>query len=206
MFVLLAGQVTAADDVDVIVAGAFPGAALLLIDGGAPRTVRVGQRSPEGVKVLAVRGDSVSFEVGGRRETLRVGERAANLATPEGQGPMTLMADTGGHFRADGHINGARVQFLVDTGATFVSIGRSDARRAGIDYASGRRAVAQTANGRTGIWLVKIDQLRLGPTTLHNVDAAVHDADLPVALLGMSALSRFELRNEGDRLTLRRRY
>ncbi len=196
----------AGDDPDVVVAGTFPGAALLLINGGQPKLVRVGQRTPEGVKVVAVEGDAVTFEVGGARETLRAGERAANVATPAAQGPMILQADSGGHFRTDGHINGARVQFLVDTGATFVSIGRSDARRAGIDYSAGRRAVAQTANGRTGIWLVKIAQLRLGSATLHNVDAAVHDSDLPMALLGMSALSRFELRNEGDRMTLRRRY
>ncbi|MCB1954904.1 MAG: TIGR02281 family clan AA aspartic protease [Rhodocyclaceae bacterium] len=194
-----------ADGPDVIVAGSFPGAAVLVIDGGAPTTVRVG-RVARGVKVLAVDGDAVTFEIAGQRQTLRAGERVANLATSSGSGSLVLHADSGGHFRTGGQINGARVEFLLDTGATFVSMGRSDAQRAGIDYAAGRRAVAQTANGNTGIWLVKVDQLNLGSLTLHNVDAAVHDDNLPVVLLGMSALSRFELRNEGQRMFLRQRY
>lgn len=200
------GAQSFAEDPDVVVAGTFPGAALLVIDGAAPISVRVGQRSREGVKVLAVDGDVVTFEVNGVRETARIGERVARMASSGGSGPLVLTADKGGHFRVDGRINGARVDFLVDTGATLVSIGRSDARRAGIDYLSGQRAMAQTANGTTAIWLVNVDSLRLGSATLHNVQAAVHEHDLPVALLGMSALSRFDLRNDGQRLLLRRRY
>lgn len=191
----------------MVVAGSFPGKALLVIDGGTPRAVRVGSTTPEGVKVIAVEGGAVTFTIGtGPRQTLRPGERVARLETAGSGGELALVADSGGHFRTAGQVNGARIDFLVDTGATLVSLGRSDARRAGVDYAEGQRAVSQTANGATAIWLVKLDSLKIGGMVLRNVDAAVHEHDLPFALLGMSALGRMELRNDGQKLIMRRRY
>ena len=196
-----------AAEADVVVAGSFPGKALLIINGGAPRAVAIGRSTPEGVKVLSIDGDAVTFSVGnGPRQTLRPGERVARVAASRGGGELILPADRGGHFRTAGSINGTRVNFLVDTGATLVSMGRSDARRAGIDYTAGNRSMAQTANGITAIWLVRINTLKIGDIVLHNVEAAVHDHDLPVTLLGMSALGRMELRNDGRRLIMRRRY
>ncbi len=195
-----------AEGPDVVVAGTFPGKALLMINGGPPQAVAVGRSTPEGVRVLAVEGDAVTFEIAGRRQTLRPGDRVARTAAAGDGDEVVLSADAGGHFRTGGRINGARVEFLVDTGATLVSIGASDARRAGIELRAGRRALAQTANGSTPIWLVKVDSLQLGELTLHNVDAAVHQHDLPATLLGMSALGRFELRHEGRQLRLRKRF
>ena len=203
---LLAAGTVAAEGPEVVVAGTFPGKAVLIIDGGAPRAVAVGSTTAGGVRVLAVEGDRVTFEVEGRRQTLRAGESVARLDSTGDTKELVLSADAGGHFQVAGQVNGARVSFLVDTGATLVSLGVSDARRAGIDYKSGRRARAQTANGVTGIWLVRLDTLRLGSMVLHNVDAAVHDHELPAALLGMSALGRMDLRNDGQRLVMRRRY
>ncbi|MCB1897417.1 MAG: TIGR02281 family clan AA aspartic protease [Zoogloeaceae bacterium] len=202
----LASASVGAQAPDVVVAGTFPGKALLMIDGGAPRAVAVGQRTAEGVRVIAVEGDMVTFEVGGQRQSLRTGDRVAHVASGETGGELVLSADSGGHFRTQGRINGASVEFLVDTGATLVSIGRSDAMRAGIGHADGRRAVAQTANGSTSIRLVTVDALKIGGVTLHNVQAAVHEHDLPVSLLGMSALARFDLRHDGTRLHMRKRY
>jgi len=206
VWMVVGASPAAAEVPDVVVAGTFPGKALLMIDGGPPRTVAVGKRTLEGVRVLAVEGDAVTFEVDGQRQTLRPGDRVARTAAGRGGGEVVLSADQGGHFRTEGRINGARVEFLVDTGATLVSIGAADARRAGIDLGSGRRAIAETANGRTPIWLVKVDALQIGELTLHNVDAAVHQHDLPATLLGMSALGRFELRHEGQQLRLRKRF
>ncbi|MCB1916813.1 MAG: TIGR02281 family clan AA aspartic protease [Rhodocyclaceae bacterium] len=202
----LATSSAAAQAPDVVVAGTFPGKALLIIDGAAPRAVAVGKRTAEGVKVISVEGDLVTFEVGGQRQTLRPGDRVAHVSGAGSGGEVVLSADSGGHFRTRGQINGARVEFLVDTGATLVSIGRSDAMRAGIAQVGGRRALAQTANGTTPIRVVKVDSLRIGDVTLHNVEAAVHEHDLPIALLGMSALGRMDLRHEGTRLHMRKRY
>ena len=59
---------------DVVVAGTFPGKALLIIDGVPPRAVAVGQRTA-GVRVVSVEGDLVTFEIDGQRQSLRPGDR-----------------------------------------------------------------------------------------------------------------------------------
>lgn len=196
-----------AQEVDVVVAGSFPNKALLIIDGGPPRAVRVGTTTAEGVKVLSVDGGAVTFSVGaGPRQTLRAGERLARFESAPSGGELTLPADSSGHFRTRGAVNGARINFLVDTGATLVSLGLSDARRAGVNHTAGQRAMAQTANGMAVIWLVRLDSLEIGGITLRNVEAAIHEQELPFALLGMSALRRMDLRNDGQKLVIRRRY
>ena len=64
----------------------------------------------------------------------------------------------------------------------------------------------QTANGTATAYRVKLDTVRLGDITLNNVDALVHDQDMPWVLLGMSFLNRVEMRREGSNLTLIKRF
>lgn len=191
---------------DVGLAGLFPGKALLTINGGAPRIVPVGNTTAEGVKVLAIDGDTATLEVGGKKRVLRVGQNVA--AQPSGSGPasVVLTADARGHFVSTGSINGTTVRFLVDTGASMVSIGAGDAMRIGIDPSKGERGIANTANGQTVVSRVKLNSVRLGDIMLNNVDALVHQHDLPVTLLGMSFLNRMEMQRNGDTMTLIKRY
>jgi len=191
---------------DVAVGGIFPGKALLVIDGGPPKLVAPGQ-SLAGVKVIAIRGDVVEVEADGQRQRLRLGQHVVRSGSSGGSTVVTLTADTRGHFSTIGAINGVTVRFLVDTGASMIAMGRSDAERANIDFLkTGRPAASQTANGIARIWLVKLNWVRVGGMTLHNVDAAVHDSELPFVLLGMSFLNRMEMLRDGDTLTLKQRY
>src|SRR5574338_251982 len=196
----------AAGAVDVAVAGLFPGKAVLVVDAGAPRTVSVGARTPEGVRLVAVQGDTAVVEVGGQQQTLRMGERAVSAPGSAVAPTVTLNADGKGHFLTTGSINGASVLFLVDTGASMVSMGAADAARAGIDYRKGVATQTMTANGPIVVWRVKLDSVRVGDVTLRNVDGAVHSADLPIVLLGMSFLNRMEMSRNGEQLILRQRY
>jgi len=191
---------------DVGLAGLFPGKVLLTINGGAPRIVAVGSTTAEGVKVVAIEGESATLEVDGKKRVLRVGQNVA--AQPSGQGPasVVLTADSRGHFFSTGSINGMTVRFLVDTGASMVSMGAADARRIGIDPSKGERGVVNTANGQTSVSRVKLNSVRVGDVVLNNVDALVHENDLPVILLGMSFLNRMEMQRNGDTMTLTRRY
>ncbi|WP_235027078.1 retropepsin-like aspartic protease family protein [Cognatazoarcus halotolerans] len=203
MLVFVSGQLPAAE---VVVAGVFPGKAVLMIDGGAPRAVAIGE-SRSGVRVLAIEGQTVTFEVDGKRSTLRVGEQVARQGNnASADRSLSVSADARGHFFLDGRVNGAGVRFLVDTGASLVSLGRDDARRAGLDYRAGQLIRTQTANGAARAWLVRVDELRIGGLVLHGVDAAVHERELPFALLGMSALNRMEISRESTVLTLKQRY
>ena len=56
------------------------------------------------------------------------------------------------------------------------------------------------------VYRVKLDTVKLGDITLNNVDALVHEAEMPFVLLGMSFLNRVEMRREGTDLTLTKRY
>jgi aspartyl protease family protein len=179
------------------------------IDGGKPRTLTVGQVTPEGVKLVSASSESAVFEVDGERRTLAVGEGAAvaNTSAPRGGDSVTLVADPRGHFVTTGVVNGVSLRFLVDTGATSVVLSSADARRAGVNYLGGTRVFTQTANGVVPVYAVKLDSLRIGDITVNNVDASVIEGDkLPVALLGMSFLNRMEMRRDGTTLTLIRRF
>ena len=116
---------------DVGLAGVFPGKALLTINGGGARTVAVGQKTEEGVTVLAIDGETATLDVDGKKRILRVGQNVAAQASSGGPAKAVLSADGLGHFVTTGSINGGSVRFLVDTGASMISLGAGEARRIG---------------------------------------------------------------------------
>lgn len=194
-----------AQALDVSVAGVFPSKAILVVENGPPRTVPVGQKSPEGVKVLAVEGDRAVLEIEGKRRAVRIGQQTS-LSGDSGVASVTLNADLRGHFIAGGAINGTTARFMVDTGATNLVMGASEARRLGLDARNGEGGYSQTANGTVRTFRLKLDTVRIGDVTVHNVDAEVTPNDMPFVLLGMSVLNRFEMLRDGDKMTLKKRF
>ena len=201
---LLAAPV--AHGADVGLAGLFPGKALLTINGGQPRIVAVGVKTDEGVKVVSIEGETATLEVDGKKRVLRVGQNVASQPSGNGPASVVLTADAGGHFLTTGNVNGTTIRFIVDTGASMISLGASDARRIGIDASKGQQGMANTANGQTVVTHVKLDSVRVGEIVMNNVDALVHQQDMPFALLGMSFLNRMEMQRSGDTMTLKKRY
>lgn len=190
---------------DVGVVGLFPGKAVLVIDGGAPRTVPVGA-NVSGVRLIAVDQDSATVEIGGKRQRLAIGQHAHSGGQGGEAQNTSLTADSRGHFITTGTVNGATIRFMVDTGATSIALGASDARRANVSTANARPVMVQTANGITQAWLVTLDTVRVGDVTLNGVEGMVHQHDMPIALLGMSFLNRMEMKRDGQTMTLRKRY
>jgi aspartyl protease family protein len=202
---LAASLPAAATEVNVI--GLFKGKAVVVIGSAAPRMLSEGERSPEGVLLVAADSKSATLEFDGKRQVLELGQHAESPALTGARQSVTLAADDNGQFLAEGRVNGSRVRFLVDTGATLVTLPAAEARRLGIDYKHGDRAVSQTANGRMIVYRVRLDSVAVGPMTLLSVDAVVPDTPgLEIALLGMSFLGRTEMRREGANLTLTKRY
>jgi aspartyl protease family protein len=194
----------AATDVSLI--GTFGStAAILSINGGAPKTVRVGQ-SFGGVSVVGVEQERATVEIEGKRRLLQRGQTYSSAGGGAGAQSVTLAAGAGGHFMADGQINGGAVRFVVDTGATTIAIPASDAIRLRINYRSGRTGTVSTAAGPTTAYMVKLDSVRIGGIELHGVEAVVIEQGLNVALLGNSFLSRTEMRREGQTMTLVKRF
>lgn len=204
-FVLLPGRAAPATDVNVI--GLYPGKAVVMINGGKPRTLKAGDATPEGVRLIAVDTETAVLEIDGKRRTLGMGQPIAMVATAAGRAQATLSADPRGHFIAAGQINGQSVQFLVDTGASMISLNAAEARRLGVNYLKGERGFASTANGIAAVYQVKLDAVRVGDISMNNVDALVHEGNsLPVVLLGMSFLNRVEMRRDGATMTLIKRF
>jgi aspartyl protease family protein len=124
-----------------------------------------------------------------RAATMEVPSAAPQALAP-GQGGAVMKAGDG-HFWADGEVNGARVRFLVDTGATAVALTPTDAQRLGIDLARlhyGSSVV--TAGGKARAAPVKLAVVSVAGARLENVDALVIDKGLDASLLGMSYLGR----------------
>lgn len=204
---VLSAAVSLAVATDVSLVGLYGGKALVVIDGGRPQSIPLGTRTPDGVKLLSIDGAAADFEIDGRRQRLTVGQHAVSAGRDEDSGKsMTLTADPSGHFLVVGTINGAPMRFLVDTGATVVSIGRSDAVRANVDYLKGQPAMTMTANGPARVWRVTLNSVRVGDVLLNQVEASVHENDMPIALLGMSFLNRMEMKREGMTMILKKRY
>jgi aspartyl protease family protein len=190
---------------DVGLAGIMGSKAMLMINGGEPQAVPVGQ-TVDGVKVVSIQGDQATIEVGGKKRPLRVGQHAIGAGNGDGSDKIIMTADVQGHFYTTGNINGTSVRFLVDTGASMISLGATDARRIGLDFNRGQKALTNTANGQVVVSKVQLDTVRIAGVTLHNVDALIHQNEMPIALLGMSFLNRMEMQRDGSTMTLKKRF
>jgi aspartyl protease family protein len=115
---------------------------------------------------------------------------------------LVLQRNRQGHYIANGHINNQPVVFMLDTGATDVSIPANIADS--LNLPEGPAATYQTANGPVQVQLTRIQQIALGDISLSNVRATINPGyRSDEVLLGMSFLKHLEFTQRGDTLTLR---
>lgn len=120
----------------------------------------------------------------------------------DGVKEVILQRNRGGHYLATGKINGQAVEFLLDTGASDVSVPQRLARQLGLRR--GPAAVYGTANGSITSYLTQIASLNLGGIELHDVRASINpSAEGNTVLLGMSFLKHLEFTQRGDTLIIR---
>ena len=113
---------------------------------------------------------------------------------------LNIPPDARGHFQTDGRIEGQRINFMIDTGASLVALNEKSAARFGLRPSrSDYNAIVSTANGTIKAARARLAMIELGGLVVRDVDALVlPDAALSENLLGMSFLSklkRFELAN-----------
>ena len=208
MVVAAALACTSAAAVDVNVIGLFPGKAVITVNRGAPRTLSVGEKTAEGVTLISTSSKGAVFEIDGKRETIEMGQHFESAAQTGSRQSVNLSPDERGHYIVDGMVNGGYMRFIVDTGATTISMSSADATRLGIDYRQGRPGVSIVADGRrVATFRVTLDSVTVGDITIFNVEASVSESPgIGGALLGNSFLNRVEMRREGQNLTLTKRY
>jgi aspartyl protease family protein len=192
---------------DIRVVGLFSGRAVLVIDG-RQLMLRVGQSGPGGVQLLAADSESAVLGIDGKRVVARLDGRVTARQREAPASEVQISRNTQGMFTTVGSINGLPVSFLVDTGATLIALNSAQARRLGIDYrVTGNAASVTTASGVEPAWSVTLDRVKVGELELRNVAAVVLEGAQPeTALLGMSYLGRLAISNDGQLMTLRRKY
>ena len=205
---LLAAACTLANAQSVTLTGTIGNRAILVVGGGTPRTVAVGE-TVQGVKLVALQADQAVVEAGGKRATLRM-DTPLSIGGSGGGGSggsrIVLNADSRGHFMTPGTINCRSVNFMLDTGATTVAMSAADATRIGLDFQKGTPVQMNTANGVALGYRLRLASVRVGDVEVYDVDAIVSQLPMPYVLLGNSFISRFSMRRDAEQLVLDKRF
>lgn len=194
-------------DTQINVVGLFSNKAVVIINGGKPKTLGVGQTS-DGVKLLGADSKAATFQVEGKSRRLEMGQAASIGGVDANSSPsVTLYANAQGHFLSECFINGMPLRFLLDTGATSVALNSGDAKYAKIDYKRGEPILVSTASGVVTAYRVTIGSLKIGGITLNQVEGTILEGGSPsVVLLGMSALKRLDMKRQDISMTLTKKY
>jgi len=97
-----------------------------------------------------------------------------------------------GHFWVDARLNGRKIKFLVDSGATMTTIGTETARRAGIEVSPQRNQIVRTGNGLIRVSTGRADTLEVGPIERQGMNVHVAGTDEDLNVLGMNFLSSLQ--------------
>jgi aspartyl protease family protein len=126
------------------------------------------------------------------------------ISSPQNSGEhkVTLKQNRQGHYVATGFINEQEVTFLLDTGATIVSIPGNLANKLRLPVGSPQKV--RTANGDTIAYRTTLDSVQLGNIRLHNLKASVApQMNGNSVLLGMNFMRKLEMIQRNDQLTLK---
>lgn len=202
MLLLCSTTCMAVDKITVV--GLFTDKAVIKIDG-KQHVLSVNQISPEGVKLISSNSREAVLEINGEQKTYGLGTTInSTYEEPPAGKTVTVAPDGGGMYGVNGSINGFQVNFVIDTGASLVSMNKYDAKRIGLNYKlNGQESISETAAGYAKIYLINLKKVRVGDIELNDVKGAVHDDEFPkVILLGNSFLNRVKVNREGALLLL----
>jgi aspartyl protease family protein len=206
---LLTAAALSADAADsVMLTGTIGSRAILIVNGGAPKTVAVGETF-QGVKLVSLASEQATVEAAGKRVVLRMDTPASigGGGNSGGSGNrIVLPADSRGHFMTQGTINGRTVHFMLDTGATSVALSAADAQRIGLDYSKGQPVRMNTANGVAPGYRLRLSSVRVGDVEVYDIEAVVTEQSMPYVLLGNSFINRFSMRRDADQMVLEKRF
>ena len=195
-----------AAEISVKVIALFEGKAMLQVNG-QQKILSEGEVF-EGVLLKFASGRGAVVEIAGAEQKLDLNQfiSAGNYKKRE-RANLKIYPDAVGMYFVIGEINDQPTNFLVDTGATFVTISGDKARLLGVDYEKGQRSSAQTAASVVASWLVKLDSISIGGIKMRNVDAMVIPGRHPQeVLLGNSFLNHTSMIRAGQALEISKRY
>ncbi|MFT5132920.1 MAG: aspartyl protease family protein [Gammaproteobacteria bacterium] len=198
-------NVNAIEKINIL--GLFKNKAIVQIDG-KQRVLSAGKMSPEGVLLISADSKEAVLEIDGERDTYTLGAHiGGQFKKSKGGTISTIAPDSNGMYWVNGSINGFQVAFVVDTGATLISMNKHQAKRIGLNYKiEGEVSSANTASGVSKIYVMNLDRVKVGDIEVRDVQGAVHDTDFPkVILLGNTFLNKVNMKREGKILELESR-
>jgi aspartyl protease family protein len=129
-------------------------------------------------------------------------ENPEMIFASDGAAEVRLAQNKQGHYIANGQLNNHWATFILDTGATSISIPGKVAQRMGLSEGAPERT--RTANGDIVVYRVILDSVTLGAIKQNNVKAHINPhMDGEAVLLGMSFLKHVEMTQKDQQLTLR---
>lgn len=191
----------------ITVVGLFKDKAIINIDG-KQHLLTIGKTSPDGVKLISANSREAVLEIDGSQKTYTLGTHISGEFTPPASDTtVTIAPDSTGMYEVNGSINGFQVKFVVDTGATLISMNKHHANRIGLNYKmEGVESLSETASGYAKTYLVKLKEVRVGDIVLNDVQGSVHDGEFPsIILLGNSFLGKVNMIREDKILQLKKR-
>jgi aspartyl protease family protein len=202
---LLFATAFAAQAAGVKVIALFSNKALLQV-GGQQKVVKAGETF-EGVMLQSASGRGAVVVIDGETMTLGLNQSiSGNFKKPD-RSKIRILPDARGMYHVKGMINGISTSFLVDTGATNVTMSGRKARALDIDFKKGLPGQAQTASEVVPVWQISLDSVSVGDIKLSNVTATVIDGGQPdEVLLGNSFLRHTDLQQADSALVIRKRY
>ena len=186
------------------VQGLFANRAVLSIDGKM-RMLKVGEVSPEGVKLVSADSNAAVLEIEGARKEYALGNTVSTQFTERAERKERLHRDpSSGMYFAHGRINNQPVKFMVDTGASSIAMSTNEAEQLGIRYELvGSPTRVRTASGDADAYSVNLKTVSVGEITQSNVEALVVEGKPDGSiLLGMSFLGRLGVEQTRTVMTL----
>jgi len=201
---LLVANVTAGD-VTVKVIALFTDKALLQVDG-EQKVVSKGETF-SGVFLQSASGRGAVVVIDGETRKLGLNQSIAGNFKKREVVKLRITPDARGMYFTKGRINGKSTGFLVDTGATNVTLSGRKAKSLNIDFKKGVSTRAQTASAVVRAWQVRLDTVEVGGIRLNNVEAIVIDGEHPFeVLLGNSFLRHTRMEQAGSVLEISKRF
>ena len=195
------GSLTLAQTVDIQVEGLMNNMAILKVNG-RQRILSVGKTSPEGIKLLSSNSKKAVVLISGKKKTLTLSSQISGSFQAPKSASVSIKKNHG-QYITSGSINSRPVQFLVDTGATSVTLSKEDAQNLGVRLDRTKAVNVSTAGGRVVGYRVVLNQVKVGGLKASYVDAIVLESGFGgEILLGMSFLKHVKMRDEKGFLIL----
>jgi len=201
-FLILIQRISFAAD-NIIINGLFKDKVVVTIDG-KQRILKKNKLTADGLRLIKANSKEATIEINGTSKIFTLDEKIISTFSKGNYIPkkVKIKADVNGQYVKQGEINKKPVKFLVDTGATYVSINSNLAMQLKIKYKDGKKIIMDTAMGQDIAYEVQLKSVKIDDIELHNVTGIVSDKMMDTVLLGMSFLGKLKVKSEGMTMIL----